>query len=129
MNVRELGLTVDQLATPTVLPCYFDRTFEAWLTRLEMWGKLKFSYVDPYTRRKSTITKAKFLSDMQNIPLKQAMDVFEFREGRHIHSLEIRRTFIDIDGVERVEKYIIEIDLRKELRLSFWQRVLTALGL
>ena len=127
-DYKQLGLTVDQLATPTVLPCYFDKTFETWLKRLELWGKLRFYYVDPYTKRKKSITKAQFLSDMQNTPLKQAVGDLEFRE-LHVHSLEIKRTFVDIDGVERVEKYIIEIDLKKELRLSFGKRVLTALGI
>lgn len=36
------------LAQPEVMPCDFDRTYDFWIRRISLWGKLKIEYTDNY---------------------------------------------------------------------------------
>ncbi|MBA7493707.1 hypothetical protein ES702_04269 [subsurface metagenome] len=104
-----------QLMTPTFLPCDFDVTVPGWLARLEVWGRLKYVYVNPYTKRKESITKNAMVNQMENVSLFKMVGEWEFAEEPG-YTVSASREYTDVDDKKYVEKYLITVDLRPELK-------------
>lgn len=108
---------LDELAVPEVMPCMFDATIEAWLMRLEFWGKLILTWKDPDKWRKEKITKNKLLDLLTDDTMLNTLGKWEV-EKMTFKSVKLHRRYIGLDGKKKYEEIIIDIDLDDELKRS-----------
>lgn len=102
-------------ASPDIRPGMFDITWEAWLIRLDFWGKVKISYNNPEGWGKTYPSRTEFVrhaSDENLINQRGAWDT----ERIDINKLSLFRNYVTPKGKRVKEEYRIDIDLRPELK-------------
>lgn len=111
------------LKSAEIIPHGMDMTFEAWLHRLELWGRLNYFYKKPTTTfgaifsGREKLTKSKFLEYLFNDE-----SIYAFLGGKWrvvkdaLNKMHFERDFVDIDGKKKKECLFVEIDLKPELR-------------
>lgn len=106
----------NEIATPEILPCTFDVSIPGWLERIGLWGKITIHHKNPEKwRGKKKVTLQQFIKGLQPDIITQYFGKWEFVK-RGLTKVECRRTYFGIDGKKYVEKFLINIKLRKELR-------------
>jgi hypothetical protein len=116
-SVQDLGLIISQ---PEILPCQFDKNTEFWLKRISLWGKLKITHVDPRTNRKEKLTSAQLLDLLTDTTLLNVFGKWEV-DKRDFKSVEIHRSYKDVDGRKYHESIIVDIELDPELT-KHWEK-------
>jgi len=116
--VKEAGGRSDEdlrllLMQPEVLPCVFDKTFEAWLYRIGIWGKINFLYQD--NGRRKRITQGEFLKMMQANNMINAFGSWEVKKTGY-KSVRFERDFKDREGKRHKERIDIDIDLKPSIK-------------
>jgi len=105
-----------EVATPEILPCTFDVTIEGWLERIGLWGKITIKHKNPEKwRGKKKVTKHQFLKGLQPDAITKYFGKWEFIK-KGLTKVECHRTYFGIDGKKYVEKFIVSVKLKKELR-------------
>lgn len=105
----------DMLNTPTILPCSFDQTIQAWLVRISLWGKLKILHIDPENRKRENVSQSQLIAAIFNDELLRLWGQWGLEELA-INKVRMYREHYGIDGKEYTEEFIIEIELKPELR-------------
>jgi hypothetical protein len=108
---------LDELAVPEVMPCMFDVTVEAWIMRLEFWGKLIISWKDPDRWMKQKITKSKLLELLTDDTMLNIFGRWQ-AEKLTVKSVKLYRRYIGLDGKKKHEEIVIDIDLDDDLKRS-----------
>lgn len=104
-----------ELSVPDMKPQAFDISVEGWVARIELWGKLKVKHIDPESRTKENINKTTFIRRLADDNLNKMFGKWQI-ENIAINKLEIYRDYIGINGRQYRERFIMEIDLKPELK-------------
>ncbi len=121
--IREQGQEIsdeqlmEELAVPEILPCSFDVTIPGWLERIKLWGKITFKHQDPEKFwGKKRIIIDKFIEGMEtDEDLNRKL--FKWRiEKINFTSCAFIKDYLSLDGKQYTEKYIVEVELKKELK-------------
>lgn len=106
------------LRNPDILPCGADVTAEFWLKRIQLWGKLHIDYIDPQGRK--TRTDVSGLLDAINAPeeMFRIFGKWNFK-GISYKKFEMYREWYDNGNKRRMEKFIVEIELDKDIQDAF----------
>jgi len=104
-----------ELSVPDMRPQTFDVSVEGWIARIELWGRLKIKHIDPENRKKEDIGKAKFINTLADDNLNKMFGTWSM-EDHAINKLEIYRDYIGMNGNQYRERFIVEIDLKDELK-------------
>lgn len=120
---RQAGLTPEEiqrqrneLAHPDPRPCDFDITFEAWLMRISMWGKIKITHNDPgFGIKGESISKDKFIDVLTDDSTVKVSGKWKI-ELIDINKVRMAREYRTLSGKNVTEEFLVEIDLKPELK-------------
>lgn len=116
LSAKEMEKMRAELATPDIRPMEFDRTIEGWLKRIELWGKITYYHKDPGSfRGKKKVTKSQFVKKITDENLNKMFGVWDIKRNK-LTKCTLRRDYVSPIGKRYVEKFIVDIKLRKELR-------------
>lgn len=105
-----------EVATPEILPTTFDVTIPGWLERIGLWGKIIIHHKNPEKwRGKRKITINQFITGLEPDAISKYFGRWEFVK-KGLTKVECRRTYFGINGKKYVEKFILKVKLKKELR-------------
>jgi hypothetical protein len=104
-----------ELATPDIRPQTFDVSVEGWFARLELWGKVKIKHSDPENRVKEEITKSQLLRILSDDNLLKMFGKWHV-EDISINKVSIYRDYIGMDGRQYREEFVVDIELKDELK-------------
>lgn len=105
-----------EVATPEILPCTFDVSIPGWLERIGLWGKITIRHKNPEKwRGKRKVTKQQFINGLMPDAITKYFGKWEFIK-KGLTKVECHRTYFGIDGKKYVEKFLISVKLKKELR-------------
>ncbi|MFA5316087.1 MAG: hypothetical protein WC369_01530 [Dehalococcoidales bacterium] len=105
-----------KLATPDARPFSdIDGTYEAWLLRISLWGKIKITHKNPENRIVGSITEDQFL-DYIDDQTRNASYGQWIMEAVEVNKIRFYRKFYAIIGREVTEELIVDIDLRPDLK-------------
>lgn len=109
--------TQQKLAYPDPRPCNFDNSLEFWLERISKWGRLHFYHIDPefHGKRKMEIPRSVFVKKIKDARLNKMFGLWDV-ELLAINKVKIFREYNGLDGRRYVEEFIVEIDLKPELK-------------
>jgi hypothetical protein len=109
------ALVKRQLSVPDMRPQAFDVTIDGWMARIELWGKIKIRHEDPENRVKEDISQAKFLQRLTDTNLLKMFGTWKIEEFA-INKVQIYRDYIGMDGKQYRESFVVEIELKDELK-------------
>ena len=115
LSKSEVNRIKSQLGSPDIRPQSFDVTFEAWLKRISLWGKINIEHNDPELRRKKKINQSQFIrlaTDDQLLKMLGQWDI----ERKDINKVELFREYIGIDGKKKKESFLVTVDLNPEIK-------------
>lgn len=105
------------LAHPDARPAAGDRTLEAWLLRISLWGRIKITHNNPDEKvRNRNMSFDQFLDyvDDQRRTATYGKWVIEYPKINLVKF--IRKFYSFLLGKETVEEITVEIDLREDLK-------------
>lgn len=116
LSTKEIEKMRGELATPDIRPMDFDRTVEGWLARIELWGQITYYHKDPENFwGKKKVTKRQFINRITDENLNKIFGVWDVKRNL-LTKCTLRRDYVNPRGKHYVEKFIVDIKLRKELR-------------
>lgn len=116
LSKAEIDRMRDEVATPEVLPCTFDVSIPGWLERIGLWGRINIRHKNPEKwRGKRVVTQAQFIRGLMPDEITKYFGKWEFSK-KGLTKVECSRTYFGIDGKKYVEKFFVNIKLKKELR-------------
>lgn len=104
-----------ELVTADIRPCTFDVTLEAWLKRLDLWGKLKITHKDPERRQTTTVTRDRMIKHIDNQNLNRLFGKW-VTEVLAANKVSLFREYIGNTGKTYKEEFVIEIDVHPDLK-------------
>ena len=104
-----------QLAEPDMRPASFDVTFEGWLARIGLWGKVKVLHMDPEFKTKKEVTQSQLLKKISDTNLNKLLGLWRI-EYPEINKVILFREYAGVDGKKYSEKFIVTVDLKPELK-------------
>lgn len=113
--------TEKMLATPDPRPCDFDRTFEAWLHRLSLWGKVTIIHVDPEMRSKREVTQQVFLKKLTSQEPLKAFGKWDI-QMLNIDKVRLARSYTGLDGKTVTEEFFVNIKLDPKMQQAVNKR-------
>jgi len=117
---EEKAETDEYLAYPCALPFNDDGTLEAWLLRISLWGRISIRWINPEEGIDKSITNDEFLDEVDDQKRNKAYGKWNVEE-LDVNKIEFNRKFWSIEGKEIVEKLIVLIDLRSDLKKKLKQ--------
>lgn len=115
LSPEEVERLRSQIAHPDVGPCDFDVTFDGWMARIELWGKVKIVHDDPEFKSKKEISKDAFLKKVSDKSLYKTMGKFTI-ERLDVNKVVLYRDYLGIDGKKYRESFLVTVDLKPELK-------------
>ena len=116
LSAKEIADLRDQLATPDCRPMDFDITIQGWIVRIEKWGKITYYHKDPENYwGKKKVNKEDFIERISDPELNRMFGRWDIKR-KGLTKCVLRRSYIDFKGKKRTEQFIVDIELRKELR-------------
>jgi len=103
------------LAEPCAVPYEEERTVEAWLLRISLWGKITITWKNPEDGINKTISTDKFVDHIDNQRLNKLYGKWTIEEAK-INRIRFFRKFWSIYDKEVTEELIVDIDLRPDLK-------------
>jgi hypothetical protein len=117
MSDEEKRRVDTMLAIPDARPAEGDRTVEAWLLRISIWGKLKLIHNNPDEKIKNQIMTIEQFLNYLNDQRRNAIYGKWTVDNPKIDLVKITRKFYSfLLDKEIVEELIVEIDLREDLK-------------
>lgn len=107
----------DEMANPDMRPNAFDNTFEAWLIRIGLWGKVEVVHSDPESRGKRKVGEREFLRRISDVELANIFGKWEI-EKTAVNKIEFIRSYDGLNGKRLQEKFVVSIKLKPELKKS-----------
>ncbi len=105
-----------EVSTPEILPCTFDVTIPGWLERIGLWGKIIIHHKNPEKwRGKRKVTVNQFIKGLEPDAITKYFGRWEFVK-KGLTKVECHRTYFGITGKKYVEKFLLSVKLKKELR-------------
>lgn len=105
-----------ELGTPDMRPQAFDQSWVAWLKRIELWGKVNIKHNDPENKVKNKkMTQTQMIDHIADPEMIRIFGTFHVKEYK-INKIGLIRKYIGTDGKKYKEEFIVEVDLRPELR-------------
>lgn len=114
------------LACPDIRPQPFDVTFDAWLHRLKLWGKVNIEHYDPDLKVKARINIERFLDKISDDNLNRMFGRWH-TERLDFNKVQFYREFLGLNGKQVRETFTIWIELKPELKKAsgdwwkFWR--------
>lgn len=116
LSKADVELIKKQLSHPDIRPCAFDETFEAWLYRISLWGKIEIIYNDPEFKIKNkNITQANFIKKVTNDGLMKILGRWSI-DRKEVNKVELFREYLGMDGKKYHESFMIKIELNPGLK-------------
>lgn len=116
LSAAEIERMRGELSEPEIRPCDFDLTLDGWLARIETWGKVTIQHKDPENFwGKKKITIRQFLDRMQTDHLNKILGQWSIKKNG-LTKCTFTRDYIGVDNRHYIEKFIVDVKLRKELR-------------
>lgn len=112
MSAKNYEFFRKQLATPEILPCYFDVTIYGWLARIALWGDVELSYRNTTDQKKlKTVTKQQMIAKIYS---KTGLRVFGKWEIEKLGFSKVKfyRYFLDTNGKKASEEFIINVKIK-----------------
>ena len=104
------------LALPDMRPYDEDGNLEAWLLRISLWGKIKITQNDPANGiRNKNMSNDNFLDHVDNQELNKLFGKWEINV-MEVNKLRFYRTNWGLDGKDKEEEMVVEVDLRDDLK-------------
>jgi hypothetical protein len=104
-----------QIAHPDVGPCDFDVTFDGWIARISLWGKVKFMHDDPEFKSKKEISRDTFLKKVSDSSMYKTMGKFTI-DRLDVNKVALYRDYLGLDGKKYRESFMVTVDLKPELK-------------
>jgi hypothetical protein len=105
-----------ELAAGDITPSTFDVTIPAWIERIQLWGKVVVKHSDPsYHWGKRKVSIPMFIKTLNNQELNKFFGNWRF-EKTGFTTIEFIRDYVDSKSVNRTEKFLISVKLKKEFR-------------
>jgi hypothetical protein len=120
LNDKEKDEVNSMLAEPCAMPYEEDRTFEAWLLRISIWGKIKITHKNPEDGTNEVLSNSRFLDYVDNQEVNRMYGKWILEEVA-INKIRFYREFWGINGKNNVEEIIVDIDLRPDLKKKLRQ--------
>jgi len=117
MSKAEMSRMRQEMAHPDVRPCVFDVTFEGWLRRLSLWGKVRIAHIDPELtgRTKKEVTQRQFIKRTTDPELIRALGAWGI-EVLDYNKVSSYRDYIGYDGKPYREQFIVTVDVKDEIK-------------
>ena len=116
LSKTEIERMRTEIGTPEILPCTFDVSIPGWLERIGLWGKIDIRHKNPEKwRGKKKVTQAQFIKGLMPDKITQYFGKWEFIK-KGLTKVECQRTYFGIDGKKYVERFLVTIKLKRELR-------------
>lgn len=116
LSPQELERMRQIVATPDIRPCDFDRTFDGWMGRIELWGKVVITHTDPeFNVRNKSMTVQQFLDKISKLDVNKTMGKFDI-DRKDINKVELYREYVGINNQKYRESFMITVDLKPELK-------------
>lgn len=105
----------DELSTPDVRPCVFDKTFQAWLYRIGLWGKVKITHNDPEFKIKGEeVTQDAFIKKVMNPDLLKVFGQWDLEQPA-FDTVILFREYKGLGGKKYREEFVVKVDIKPEL--------------
>jgi hypothetical protein len=116
LSSQELDRMRMIVATPDIRPCNFDRTFDGWMGRIELWGKVLITHNDPeFNVRNKSLTTQQFLDKIAKLDVNKTMGKFDI-DRKDINKVELFREYVGVNSKKYRESFMITVDLKPELK-------------
>jgi hypothetical protein len=116
LSRADVALLKQQLSYPDVRPCTFDESFEAWLYRIGLWGKVEIVYNDPEFKVKNrTLTQAKFIEKVTNDAVQKILGKWSI-DRKEMNRVELYREYVGMTGKKYRESFMVTVELKPELK-------------
>lgn len=116
LTPEELDLMRQAVATPDVRPCDFDMTFDGWLGRISLWGKVQIKHDDPeWAVRGALLTINQFLTKMSKLDVNKTMGKFHI-DRKDVNRVELWREYVGMNDKRYRESFMVTVDLKPELK-------------
>ena len=115
ISASESDRIASLLAEPCAMPYEEERTVEAWLLRISLWGKIKITWKNPEDGINKEISTGKFVDHIDNQKLNNLYGKWNIEEAK-INRIRFYRKFWGINGKEVTEELIVDIQLRDDLK-------------
>jgi len=118
-NADDRDRISSSFAPTDIRPQEFDRTWENWLKRLKLWGKLNIEHVEPIMggKKRWRLSEKDFIDALTNDDLMKMFGDFTIVRT-DINKLEIYRDFL-WNGKKMREIFYVWIDLDDEMKKAF----------
>jgi len=110
-----------ELQDAEVGPVDLDYTWEAWLHRIEQWGKVSYEHYDPEIKRKEKIYKNKFLVRVKDPILIKALGGWNIQK-KDVNKVRLERTYYGLDSKKYTEWFLVTVDFKPELKRAMRRR-------
>jgi len=105
----------NNLSNPDMRPGLFDVTLEAWLHRISLWGKVTIVYFDPENNVKQEVSQTMLIKKLSDPNLLKMLGQWDIQE-LELTKIVMSRKYRGMNGDEYVEKFIVSIDLKPEIK-------------
>jgi hypothetical protein len=114
LTPEQLAREREELATPDVRPCDFDVTFEGWMDRISLWGKIHIKHIDPEFKFRGEVSTEKFLRKIADDSyMVKAFGKWDL-ERTAFNKVKMWRGYVGLDGKQYTEEFLIEVELRPD---------------
>ena len=113
MENKDYDFFRKQLATPEILPCPFDVTFNGWLARIELWGLVTIEFKNNTDQKKwKRINRKDFIKQIYDDKYFKIFGKWK-TEKLHFNSMRFFRYYLDKEGNKGIEQFRIKVDIGK----------------
>ena len=103
------------LARPSAVPYDDEGTYECWLLRISLWGKITITHKNPEDRTNRKLSNSQFIDYISNTEYNAMYGTWTVEEDG-INRVRFHRTFFGIGGKNVTEEIIVDINLRSDLK-------------
>ena len=119
LSPDEIAEIKKKLATPDTRPMMdIDGSYEAWLMRISLWGKIKVTHKNPDNFIDAVIGLEYFLEYISDEERNKAYGEWNIT-GPEIDKILFQREFESLEGKKVTEEIKVEIDLRPDLKEKY----------
>jgi len=117
LSPEEIAQMRREMAHPDVRPCTFDVTFEGWLRRLSLWGKIKTEHIDPEIsgRTKKKCTQRQLIKRLSDPELVKAFGHWGIK-ALDYNKVSLYRDYVGYNGKTCKEQFIVTVDVKDEIK-------------
>lgn len=112
------------LSSTDIRPSPADRTLEAWMYRISLWGKPHYEHYDPETKQKKEISGSALVKKMTDPMILKMFGSWDI-EPLDFNRCRFEREYFDMGGKKVKETVTVWVDLNKNIKkATSWWRML-----